>query len=397
MHIGLYTPAWPLEGAANGIVTYVHVMREALQAEGHAVSVVAPGLVQTADGRMAATPWRRPLKDRIIGAIGRSRTGPGQHLFDAGHHIARSFAAIDRRQRLDIVEMEESFGWSGQVQDRLGIPVVTRLHGPHFLGQCDVEAGEAAALSARRNAAEGQAIRAARCLSAPSATLLAATVAHYGSTPRLARFIPNPVVLRADTPDWRLGACDPDMVLCVGRFDRRKGADVAIAAFLRVLERRPTARLVMVGPEPGLQLGSEVFDFASYCERHVPLQWRSQIVHLGRLAPAEIAALRQRAFVTIVCSRFENFPYAVAEAIAVGCPVIATRSFGNAEMIEDGETGLLVDVEDAAGLAEAIVKAFAEPDRMATLGAAAKRHCERSYSPSVILAQTLALYREALA
>lgn len=371
-------------------------MRDALEAEGHAVSVIAPGLVQAADGRMIAKPWRRTFIERIGGRLRRSRPLPGQHLFDAGHHIARAFAAVHRQHRLDVIEMEESFGWSGTVQDSLSIPVITRLHGPHFLGQCDHEKGDAAALSARRESAEGQSIRHARHLSAPSATLLAATLERYGSEARHTRFIPNPVVPRPGAPVWQLSDCDRDMILCVGRFDRRKGADIAITAFLTVLEQRPSARLVLVGPEPGLQLGDEVFDFAGYCARFVPEPARARIVHLGRRAPGEIETLRLQSFLTIVCSRFENFPYAVAEAIAMGCPVVATRSFGNAEMISHGENGLLVDVEDAQGLAEAILRAFSHPERVAEMGAAARQHCREAYHPSVILAQTLALYREAV-
>lgn len=302
----------------------------------------------------------------------------------------------DRRQRLDVIEMEESFGWAGTVQKTLSIPVVTRLHGPHFLGQCDSETGEAAVLSDLREAAEGRAIRDARFLSAPSKTLLNTTLARYDRSALHARFIPNPVPVSTNRLSWTLANCDKDMILCVGRFDRRKGADIAVKAFVEVLRCRPSARLVMVGTQPGVQLDGERLKFAEFCARFVPTAMRDRIVHLGLLQPIEIERLRLQAFVTIVCSRFENFPYAIAEAMTLGCPVIATRSFGNAEMITDGVTGKLIDVEAISQLAEGICWAFDHPQALAKLAAAGQEHCHDRYNPAMIAAETLDLYSKAL-
>lgn len=372
-------------------------MRQALNLEGHSVSIVSRGMLYHSDGSTSAIQKRPSLPERIKSAARRTLGRRDVYFASLGDTIANAFAMADQNQKLDVIEMEESFGWAGTVQKALSIPVVTRLHGPHFLGQCDTETGEAAALSDLREAAEGRAIQDARFLSAPSDTLLKATIARYKSSALHARFIPNPIPVRPDRSSWTLATCDRDMVLCVGRFDRRKGADIAVKAFVDVLRHRPSARLVMVGPQPGVQIDGDKLDFNEFCERFVPTEARERIVHLGLLKPDEIEQLRLQAFATIVCSRFENFPYAIAEAMTIGCPVIATRSFGNAEMITDGVTGKLVDVEAIDQLAQVICWAYDHPTAMANLGAAGQKHCHERYNPDVILAETLDLYSKALA
>jgi glycogen synthase len=61
----------------------------------------------------------------------------------------------------------------------------------------------------------------------------------------------------------------------------------------------------------------------------------------------------------------------VVEALAVGCPVIATSVGGVPEVVRDGENGLLVPPGDAQALAGAIRRFFSDPELAARLAAAA--------------------------
>ena len=63
----------------------------------------------------------------------------------------------------------------------------------------------------------------------------------------------------------------------------------------------------------------------------------------------------------ILTSAWENFPHGVVEALAVGTPVIATRTGGVAEVVSDGENGLLVDPGDAAAFAAAVRRYLGDP------------------------------------
>jgi glycosyltransferase involved in cell wall biosynthesis len=74
---------------------------------------------------------------------------------------------------------------------------------------------------------------------------------------------------------------------------------------------------------------------------------------------------------SILTSAWENFPHGVVESLAVGTPVILTRAGGVAEVLHDGENGLLVDSRDPSVFAAAIRRYLREPGLAARLRAAA--------------------------
>ena len=74
---------------------------------------------------------------------------------------------------------------------------------------------------------------------------------------------------------------------------------------------------------------------------------------------------------SLLSSSWENFPHTVVEALAVGTPVIATRTGGVAEVLRDGVNGLVVEPGDIAALAAAIGRFFAEEGLAERLRAAA--------------------------
>ena len=74
---------------------------------------------------------------------------------------------------------------------------------------------------------------------------------------------------------------------------------------------------------------------------------------------------------SVLPSAWENFPHTVVEALAVGCPVIATAVGGVPEVVRDGENGLLVPPNDSAALGAAIARFFSETHLRERLAAAA--------------------------
>jgi glycosyltransferase involved in cell wall biosynthesis len=79
-------------------------------------------------------------------------------------------------------------------------------------------------------------------------------------------------------------------------------------------------------------------------------------------------------------ARFEGMPNAVLEAMAAGCPIVATAIDGSQELIEDGVHGWLVPPEDPRALACAIGAALADSDEARRRGAAAQARAAREYS-----------------
>ena len=98
--------------------------------------------------------------------------------------------------------------------------------------------------------------------------------------------------------------------------------------------------------------------------------------------------------VSVLCSRSEGFPNAVIEALAAQVPVVATPVGGVKDVITDNETGLLVPVDDVAGLAERLRRLAREPPLRQRLAAAGLARVQATYSESAVVGRLASLYEE---
>lgn len=400
MHIGLCSPQWPPSGAANGIVSYVAAIRAHFLMRGHRVSVISQNRLYNCDGveqvltptsapRLAA--WRNRLAMRVDAWRG--------DLPGVGKAVARQIAAARAMGGMDIVEMEESFGWSAAVQRDVPVPVVTRLHGPHFLKPTRTNTLRERWCDRQRTAAEGRAIRMAHALTAPTRAIMSATCAHYGVPPtgdgRIV--IPNPIAMPPPAQCWHPATCEAGHILMVGRFDFWKGADTLLAAFALLIGTHPHARLTLVGPDLGIATASgKLTYFHDYAQRHLPDEARERVTFTGPLNQSDIAELRRRAAVTVLASRCENLPYALLEAAAAGCPVVSTDWPGSEELVVDGVTGLHTPVGNPAIMAQRIGRLLDSPNIAAVLGTNARDHCARHFALDVVGDRLLHHYADTL-
>lgn len=400
MHIGLCSPHWPPAGAANGIVTYVSALRDHFLSKGHAVSVISQG--HLFDSKDHAQPLELPASQtmRSIWERRLSRRLDAWHggLPGLGQSVARQIVTARRITPIDIVEMEESFGWARMVQEYARVPVVTRLHGPHFLKPAQPKAWRERLTDAQRSNAEGRAIRSARALTAPTQSTMDAVCSHYRVSSAVRRaVIPNPVTHVPEKDRWRLGDCEPEHILMVGRFDYWKGADTMLAAFARLSSWRPRARLTLVGPDFGIRTGAgRILNFDEYTEANLPETVRERVTFTGTLSADRIKALRQKAYVTVVTSRLESFSYALVEGMASGCPVISTNWPGSGEIIDHGQTGILTQVGEPEALAHHLNWLMARPQTAARIAANGLKHCQRHYSVEAVGNDLLRYYETTL-
>jgi glycosyltransferase involved in cell wall biosynthesis len=149
-------------------------------------------------------------------------------------------------------------------------------------------------------------------------------------------------------PERSTGPREP-VILFVGNDWLRKGGDVLLEAFRIVRAQQPEARLQIVGTdEPVEEPGVEVVGFVDDRRR--------------------IADLYTRASVYAMPSRFEPYGLSVTEAMAHELPCVVTRVGGLAEIVLDGETGLVVPPEDAGALAAALLRLLEDSDFATRLG-----------------------------
>src|SRR5262249_32367299 len=234
---------------------------------------------------------------------------------------------------------------------------------------------------------------------ASSHDVLEQTRAYYGLALEDAEVVHPPIAPAPPGERWRLEACDPAQVLFVGRFDRHKGGDLMIEAFGRVLREVPRARLCFVGPDHGCPDGTgRSWGLVEFLHDRLPGALESgRVVLLGRQPFSALAPLRRQAMVSVVCSRYENAPRALIEALSLGCPPVAARVGGIPETLQDQVDGLLHRPGDPDDLATQIVALLGDPARAAELGRHAAASCERRFNPEAIATRMVEFYRRVLA
>ncbi len=197
-------------------------------------------------------------------------------------------------------------------------------------------------------------------------------------------------------------------ILFVGRVSPEKGVHVLLEAFEKVARTRPDARLVIVGSQsvvprewladldddPRVRALARFYP-GSYLERledQIPPDLRGRVEFAGAIPHPRIAEWYERADVAVNPSLSEAFGMSVVEAMAAGLPVVATRVGGMVDSVLEGETGLFVPPDDAAGLARAIDRLLADGPTRRAFGEAGRRRVEERFSWDVVARQVLDLH-----
>jgi glycosyltransferase involved in cell wall biosynthesis len=121
------------------------------------------------------------------------------------------------------------------------------------------------------------------------------------------------------------------------------------------------------------------------------------ITRLGSLSGEVVRQEMNRAMTLVIPSIwYENFPRTIVEAFATGLPVIASRIGALADLVRDGETGLLFEPGNPQDLADKMAWALAHPDEMADMGRKARARYEAEFTAESNYAQLMAIYADAI-
>jgi glycosyltransferase involved in cell wall biosynthesis len=147
------------------------------------------------------------------------------------------------------------------------------------------------------------------------------------------------------------------------RLEHIKGMDLVVPAFALLRKRLPCARLLVVGD------GS----LRESMHRQVDeLQIQDAVEWAGRLSQENLQAFYDRMDLFWMPSRSEGFGLSALEAMARGCPVIASDVGGLPELSQDGNCGFLVPVEDVESLAEQSSQLLVSPKEWQRMSLAAQ-------------------------
>jgi glycosyltransferase involved in cell wall biosynthesis len=201
----------------------------------------------------------------------------------------------------------------------------------------------------------------------------------------LARFHPSSAEERRAIRA-RLGLEGWPLAVVIGRLEAQKGHAFMLEAAAILARSFPRLKVIFAGS------GSLKNELASRC---AALGLDGTVSFLGYRRDPE--ALLAGADVAVLPSLYEGLPLAAIEALAAGCPLVATNIEGTREVVEDGRSGLLVAAGDAQALARAVERVARSPILARRLALDGRRRAEQRFALGSQVERTAALYREALA
>ena len=191
------------------------------------------------------------------------------------------------------------------------------------------------------------------------------------------------VRLQKDT-DWNQEPEFPTLTF-IGRLSAIKGPDVFLQAVLLLKQRGYKFRALLVGDQS--------FDLCYNNTDSKFMRTLNDLLLLPELAEFventgfvdDIKAVFRRSTIYISSSRAEMTGNATMEAMACGVPVVATRTLGSSEIINDGQNGFLVPIDDPASLANAIALLLDNPELRYRFRTTANEDAQKRFSAKVNL------------
>ncbi|MDD5103109.1 MAG: glycosyltransferase family 4 protein [Candidatus Peribacteraceae bacterium] len=213
----------------------------------------------------------------------------------------------------------------------------------------------------------------------------------FGRTDAL--LIPNGI----DVPAIERACADmkkiPGRILFVGRLEPMKGVDVLLRSLARLLEMRQD---FTGGPQVHLRIVGQGSEEKELKKLAADLRLLEHVTFTGFIPIPRVFDEFAQAQIFCGLSRSEALGNVFLEAQAAGCAVIATRTGGIPDIVEDGRTGLLVAPDDAEGAAQAMQKLLSPDPRQWQELAQAGMMSARSYDWQGIVSRYEEIYRSLL-
>ncbi len=175
-------------------------------------------------------------------------------------------------------------------------------------------------------------------------------------------------------------------LLWVRSFQKLYNPAMAIEVVKALRTEIPDIQLTMVGPDKDGSL-------KACLEKVKKLELEDHVTFTGKLSKKEWINQSSKADIFINTTNFDNRPISVLEAMALGFPIVSTNAGGLPYLIEEGQTGLLVEKGNTEGMVHAIQQLLANPDWAAQLSQNARKEAEK-YDWSQVKPQWDALIKE---
>lgn len=399
MNICLVAQDFPPETARGGIGTQTFNKARALTRLGHMVHVLSSG--SSLDGNVRTesfagmTVHRMPFPGEES-ANDCTLYNPATYWMAYSFSVLRQLHRLSQTARFDVIDFAEygAEGFAYQL-DRTPwnwAPVVVQLHAPlamlaEHIGWPEKESD----LFRVGTLMEGISIERADRLMACSANIADFTASYYGVSRESIDVVHCGVDGDAFHP--RHGAEQPDEgpnVLFVGNIAANKGLPAVFSSVLRLRSKYPTIRLQVIGNGDD-DLAEE---FQAQARRE---QAEANIEFVGFADRDRLPGFYRRASVFASPAQYEGGVANVyLEAMACGCPVIASTAGGAPEAVVDGESGFLVPPGDVEATTWALDRLLSDPSLRYRMGQAGREKVERYFAMEPYISRVLASYERAI-
>lgn len=373
-----YSDVTPYSG---GIGTTFAVLAPELAAQGHEIHVLA-----ITDGRTRQIERDGVHFHLLKTPIPRHRLHPLEETL----WTAKVDRAIRRLGRFDTIFTPE---WGAEClaymsrRDRSAGPVVVQLTSSlaqlrRLMPGMELTVGWKLRWAVQRHLEHAQAKRADAILASTHAILAwARQLWEIESIPTTV--VPNllrvdrvrELALASELPDgWP--EHDGPVVAFSGRLEIRKGVHILTEAMKGVWAEWPDAHVVFMGTDSRYGDG-----MMSEHVRRVAATHADHVHLLGNQPPGRLFAGLKAADIVALPSLWENFASAALEAMAVGTSPVLTLGSGFQEFVRDEQDGLLVEPDNAAALAAALIRLLDDPQLRARLGASAIKKANEYDAP----------------
>jgi glycosyltransferase involved in cell wall biosynthesis len=177
---------------------------------------------------------------------------------------------------------------------------------------------------------------------------------------------------------------DKLIITCVANLRPPKGHEYLIQALHELKRENPDFLTLLVGDGP----------LRGKLEKLIrDLGLKAQVRFLGSRGRKDIPEILAISDIFVLPSLCEGLPTAIIEAMAAGCPVVATAVAGTPEVVIDGETGFLVNSRDPEALAQKIAKLLKDPQLRETMGEAGVKRIKEHFTLEKMVQNYETLYR----
>ena len=391
MKICLVSQEYPPETAHGGIGTQTYLKAHGLAARGHQLTVIS----------RSCDDQRHVYKDAAVEVI---RVPGMEHLLEIGTEVADwltysvqvavELGALASQGGIDLIDVPEwaceGYAYLINRRDEKRVPVIIQLHGPLVLF---AQAIGWPALDSEfyriGRSMEDACLRLADARLSSSECSAQWCAREYGLSREDIRIWHAGVDTTLFSPNPSLRHSRPTIVF-VGRVTRDKGVALLVRAAIRLADEVPGLHLSILGRgDDALIHQMQQEAKAAGCD---------QLLEFGGFIDRQTLPARLRvAHVFAGPSAYEPGPGLVyLEAMACGLPVVACQSAGATEVIQDGQTGLLVPPGDGDALTEALRRLLTQEDLRQTMGRQARQYVESKAESRLCIEQLEQFYQEVL-